>query len=92
MRDDLTDRQLSILDCIRDWIAVHGEAPTVREIGRKVGLSSTSSVVHHLVMMEEVGVISRGPGPRDCRPTSGADVARSVPPGVDHASTKRMPL
>jgi SOS-response transcriptional repressor LexA len=82
VRDDLTDRQLSILACIRDRIAESGEAPTVREIGRKVGLSSTSSVVHHLVMMEEAGVISRGPGPRDCRPTSGAEEARSVRPRV----------
>lgn len=67
MSGDLTDRQLSILTCIRKWIAERGEAPTVREIGREVGLSSTSSVVHHLVMMEELGVISRGHGPRDCR-------------------------
>ncbi|WP_079027937.1 LexA family protein [Streptomyces rimosus] len=45
MRDHLTERQLCILRCIGEWIAEHGEAPSIREIGQQVGLSSTSSVI-----------------------------------------------
>ncbi|WP_326760984.1 MarR family transcriptional regulator [Streptomyces phaeochromogenes] len=35
------------------------EAPTIREIGRIVGLSSPASVVYHLDQMEQLGVIRR---------------------------------
>ncbi|MFJ9968166.1 LexA family protein [Streptomyces avermitilis] len=53
----LSARQQEILACIRRWIVEHGEAPTVREIARTVGLSSTSSVAYQL---EERGEITRG--------------------------------
>ncbi|WP_127354375.1 LexA family protein [Actinacidiphila soli] len=36
-----------------------GEGPTIREIGKQVGLSSTSSVLHQLRKLEEEGAISR---------------------------------
>lgn len=35
----------------------NGYAPSVRESGKAVGLSSTSSVFHHLAMLEEMGAI-----------------------------------
>ncbi|WP_239581371.1 hypothetical protein [Streptomyces sp. HB132] len=35
----LFDRQAAILRVIQDWITEHGEAPTVREIGARVGLA-----------------------------------------------------
>ncbi|WP_369248064.1 LexA family protein [Streptomyces sp. R41] len=57
----LTERQERILECIRDWVAEHGEAPSMREIGDCVGLSSTASVGYQLDRMEELGVIVRGP-------------------------------
>ncbi|TGA93677.1 hypothetical protein E2651_35805 [Streptomyces sp. MZ04] len=44
----------------RTWsapVAERGEAPTIREIGRSVGLSSPASVAYHLAQMEQVGVI-----------------------------------
>ncbi|MFF4231533.1 winged helix-turn-helix transcriptional regulator [Streptomyces sp. NPDC001820] len=48
-----------MLRCITEWIAEHGEAPSVREIAQRVGLSSPSSVAYQLRRMENVGVISR---------------------------------
>ncbi|WP_405955142.1 hypothetical protein [Streptomyces phaeochromogenes] len=57
--DHLTEREERILRCIRDSIAERGEAPSVREIGRSVGLSSPASVVYHLDQMEQLGVIRR---------------------------------
>ncbi|OEJ22192.1 hypothetical protein AR457_38745 [Streptomyces agglomeratus] len=55
----LTVRQEQVLACIREWIYEHGEGPTVREIGDRVGLSSTSSVQYQLKRLEQQGAISR---------------------------------
>ncbi|MEU7484254.1 MarR family transcriptional regulator [Streptomyces sp. NPDC042319] len=59
MREELSERQERMLACIREWIAEHGEAPTVREIGRRVGLSSPSSALYQLRQLEEHGLIVR---------------------------------
>lgn len=63
----LSEQQRRILTCIREWAAAHnGETPSVREIGRIVGLSSTVSVAYQLGQMEQLGVldrsVNRGPG------------------------------
>ncbi|MFE4925378.1 LexA family protein [Streptomyces sp. NPDC056661] len=55
----LTDRQRRILATIRDHIAETGEAPTVREIGAAVGLSSSSSVLYQLRRLEQAGDLAR---------------------------------
>jgi repressor LexA len=57
--DALSSRQEAILATIRDWIAETGESPCVRQIGERVGLSSTSSVVYRLGRLEARGLISR---------------------------------
>ncbi|MFD4144282.1 LexA family protein [Streptomyces sp. NPDC058572] len=54
-----SDRQTQILAALRSWIADHGEAPSVRELGHAVGLSSPSSVAYQLGRLEEQGLISR---------------------------------
>ncbi|MGQ4339904.1 MarR family transcriptional regulator [[Kitasatospora] papulosa] len=64
----LSDRQEAILRVIGDWIVEHGEAPTVREIGARVGLASTGSVAYQLGRLEARGLISRtGHRWRSCR-------------------------
>ncbi|MDX3772080.1 MULTISPECIES: hypothetical protein [unclassified Streptomyces] len=55
----LTARQESVLRVIMDAIADTGDAPTIREIGRRVGLSSTGSVAYQLGRLEGLGLISR---------------------------------
>lgn len=40
----------------------HGYPPTLRELAASVGLSSTSVVTHHLLVMERQGVIERKKG------------------------------
>ncbi|WP_331752563.1 hypothetical protein [Streptomyces sp. NBC_00829] len=65
--DHLSSRQERILVCIREWIAETGEAPSIRQIGEAVGLSSTSSVVYQLGRLEDRGLIKRGRRWRDCR-------------------------
>ncbi|MEU8598876.1 hypothetical protein ACF1A3_34005 [Streptomyces globisporus] len=55
----LTARQEAVLAVIRSWLTEHGHGPTVREIGARVGLSSTSSVAHQLGQLEARGLIVR---------------------------------
>lgn len=61
-----------MLDAIVGYMQEHGYSPSVREIGEKVGLSSSSSVQHHLYCMYELGMIES-----DCE--SGAPRAIRVP-------------
>ena len=60
--EHLTDTQERVLRCIRQAIADRGEAPTVREIGDAVGMSSRSSVHYQLVELETKQAIVRTPG------------------------------
>ncbi|MEO3751848.1 winged helix-turn-helix transcriptional regulator [Streptomyces sp. B6B3] len=55
----MTERQEDIVRAIRDAIAEHGYAPTVREIAHAVGLSSASTVLYHLRRLERQGIIRR---------------------------------
>ncbi|WP_030978978.1 LexA family protein [Streptomyces sp. NRRL S-1824] len=65
-----TARQEAVLRAIRDVIADTGDAPTVREIGQRVGLSSSGSVAYQLGRLEKLGLISRnGRHWRSCRLT-----------------------
>lgn len=56
----LTEKQTQILGYIRRQITLTGQAPTVREIGQEVGLSSSCSVQKHLDTLERQGKIRRG--------------------------------
>ena len=57
----LTDRQCRIIEVIQDSIDRRGYPPSMREIGEAVGLNSTSSVRHQLVVLESKGFIRRDP-------------------------------
>jgi repressor LexA len=56
-----TERQARILDVIRDFTIEHGYPPSVREIGVRVGLSSSSTVQSHLKALEKRGLVRRDP-------------------------------
>jgi len=57
----LTSVQQRILAVIRDSMMKRNYAPSMREIGEAVGLSSTASVSHQLNKLEMLGFISRDP-------------------------------
>ncbi|MGJ7904931.1 transcriptional repressor LexA [Actinopolyspora sp. H202] len=59
--DELTSRQRSVLDTIRQWMRDYGYPPSVREIGDTVGLTSTSSVAYQLRVLEKRGHLKRDP-------------------------------
>ena len=58
---DLTKRQKEIFDFIRRYAAKTGYPPTVREIGKAVGLGSPSTVHAHLANLEKIGLLRRDP-------------------------------
>src|ERR687898_2415882 len=58
---DLTKRQREIFDYISRYLSRHGYPPTVREIGKAVGLHSSSTVHAHLSKLETLGVLKRDP-------------------------------
>src|SRR6266550_3091259 len=53
----LTKRQREILDYLNEFIAQHGYAPSLEEIGRRFGLSSLATVHKHLTNLQEKGFI-----------------------------------
>jgi repressor LexA len=59
--ENLTSVQQKILDVIRESMTSRNYAPSMREIGESVGLSSTASVSHQLNKLELLGFISRDP-------------------------------
>ncbi len=58
---DLTKRQQEIFDFIRKYSARYGYPPTVRDIGKAVGLASSSTVHAHLANLEKIGLLRRDP-------------------------------
>ena len=59
--NNLSNRQKEILDHIMKEINTKGYPPSVREIGKAVGLKSPASVHSHLKSLEEYGFIRRDP-------------------------------
>lgn len=57
--ENLTERQKEILDVIKKFIAKRGYPPTVREIGKEIGLSSSATTHFHLSKLEEKGLIRK---------------------------------
>ncbi len=58
---DLTKRQQEIFDFIGKYSAKYGYPPTVRDIGKAVGLASSSTVHAHLANLEKIGLLRRDP-------------------------------
>ena len=78
-----TERQARILEIIRDFTQERGYPPSVREIGERVGLSSSSTVQSHLRSLEKRGLIHRDPTkPRALITKGDAAVARPPQYGV----------
>jgi repressor LexA len=58
---DLTKRQQEIFDYVKKYVGEHGYPPTVRDIGKAIGLTSSSTVHAHLANLEKLGVLRRDP-------------------------------
>ncbi|HZN87636.1 MAG TPA: transcriptional repressor LexA [Thermoleophilaceae bacterium] len=58
---NLTKRQQEIFDFVRSYGSEHGYPPTVRDIGKAIGLTSSSTVHAHLANLEKLGLLKRDP-------------------------------
>jgi repressor LexA len=58
---NLTKRQQEIFDFVRRHVGEHGYPPTVRDIGKAIGLTSSSTVHAHLANLERLGLLRRDP-------------------------------
>jgi repressor LexA len=58
--DTLSERQRRILAFIQEFLDEKGYPPTLREIGEKVQITSTSVVDYNLKALERMGLIRRG--------------------------------
>jgi repressor LexA len=85
----LTWRQRKVLQVIRDSVQQHGYPPSMREIAKAVGLTSTSSVAYQLGVLQAKGYLHRDvgrprtvevrlPGQPAVRPANG-DIAADAP-------------
>ncbi len=86
---DLTKRQQEIFDFIKRYSSAHGYPPTVRDIGKAVGLASSSTVHAHLANLEKLGLLRRDPSkPRaiELLDRVRGDVGAAVGSAVDKVS------
>jgi repressor LexA len=84
---DLTKRQQEIFEFIKRYSAKYGYPPTVRDIGKAVGLASSSTVHAHLANLEKLGLLRRDPSkPRaiELLDRVGRDVGSAVETAVDN--------
>ena len=74
--DELTPRQLQVLEFITAYLDSHGYPPTLREISREIGTSGTVSALHHLEALERKGHLQRSGHAR------GIHLRREPPPDL----------
>lgn len=58
MKKELTDRQEDILIFIKEFLNENGYPPTLRQIGKQFGISSTFGVKRHLDALEKKGYLN----------------------------------
>ena len=61
MQARLTERQNQVYEFLRSYVRERGKPPTIKEIGRHLGIRSTNGVYKMLVALEKKGYISRTP-------------------------------
>ena len=71
-----SNKSQQILDFVRQFLQENGYAPSVREIGKAVGLQSTASVSYHLNQLKNKGLL-QAPGTKGSKRA----IATSLRPG-----------
>ena len=59
MAKQLTNRQQTVLEAIRSWIRERGYPPTIRELGKLLGIRSLRGVTTHLDAIAKKGFLKR---------------------------------
>jgi len=55
----ITEKHIKVLEFLADYQSDHGRPPSIREIGEKVKISSTSVVNYYLDQLEKMGYLER---------------------------------
>lgn len=61
MQARLTERQNQVYEFLRSYVRAQGKPPTIKEIGRHLGIRSTNGVHKMLVALETKGYVKRTP-------------------------------
>ena len=90
----LTTRQKQILEYIRTCVHQFGYPPSVREICKEVGLSSTSTVHGYLHRLEDLGYIRRDPAKNRTIELldEGSWRSKKIVPSPSSAKSARAPI
>src|SRR5262245_47605140 len=79
-REELTERQMQILEFISKSIERNGYPPTLREIGESMNIRSTNGVNDHLKALERKGYLMREElKSRALRPVTSAAQMMEIP-------------
>ena len=79
MAHELTQRQQRVVETIQAWIKEHGLPPTIRELGKQLGIKSLRGVTTHLDALVKKGRLVRRRGARGIRVLmEDAPVARAL--------------
>jgi repressor LexA len=62
IRKELTERQKKVLKALESFILEHGYSPTVRQLGKILGIAHPSAVFKHLLSLERKGYLERARG------------------------------
>src|SRR5215218_9040668 len=79
--NNLTKRQQEIFEYVKTYAREHGYPPTVRDIGKAIGLTSSSTVHALLANLEKLGVLRRDPTKPRALELLGAAARKVVPTG-----------
>lgn len=55
----LTERQRQVFEFIREKVSAHGSSPTIREIGKHMGITSTNGVRLHIAALIKKGYLRK---------------------------------
>ena len=83
----LTDKHIKVLEFVNDYQTRYGRPPSIREIGEKVNISSTSVVNYYLLQLEKMGYLER-----DNRVSRGMRLTDKVNQVVQAGNTLHVPI
>lgn len=96
--EKLSRMQQRVYDYIEESIALHGYAPSVREIGEALGLKSPSTVHFHIKHLQELGLIEKSAGKgraitlKKQPQEAPAAPAQQVDESGEYSSHRRVPI
>ncbi|NTU55424.1 MAG: winged helix DNA-binding protein, partial [Anaerolineales bacterium] len=83
----ITDKHIKVLEFVNDYQTRYGRPPSIREIGEKVKISSTSVVNYYLLQLEKMGYLER-----DNRVSRGMRLTDKVNQVMQTGNTLHIPI